>query len=251
MTPRHEFRYFIREDLARRIRDFVCEYLELDEYGVGQPNYSYPVHTVYLDSDDWKIYWRTVRGDQERLKLRLRYYNSQPDAPVFCEIKRQKAEVISKQRGAVRREALEAVLAGFPPERNQLCSPAPAHAFAAERFVELVTEFRARPKLHVTCQREAYVPHDDATARVTLDRDLCVGEVGPDLLAMEVERPLVRVRDGLILELRFTDRFPNWYRDLVRTFNLSHPFLWKHSQQHISLPGLRLTPDDVIYNIVL
>ena len=46
-------------------------------------------HTVHLDSDDWKLCRRTVRGDQDRWKLRVRYYPSHPDYPVFCEVKHQ------------------------------------------------------------------------------------------------------------------------------------------------------------------
>jgi len=34
-----------------RIREYVAEYLQLDENGVGNPSYSYPVHSLYLDSD--------------------------------------------------------------------------------------------------------------------------------------------------------------------------------------------------------
>src|SRR2546426_12619203 len=98
MKPRYELKFAIPPDVALLLRDFVRTYLEMDEYSVGKTNFSYAVHTIYLDSDDWKIYWRTVRGDQDRWKLRLRYYDDHPDSPVFCEVKHQMTDVTLKYR---------------------------------------------------------------------------------------------------------------------------------------------------------
>ncbi|HYV29851.1 MAG TPA: VTC domain-containing protein, partial [Candidatus Binatia bacterium] len=103
---RFELKYLINEPTAERVRDFVRCYLAMDEFGVGKPNYSYPVHSLYLDSDNLEIYWRTVNGDKNRFKLRLRYYSDHPDSPVFFEIKRRMKDVILKQRGGVRHEAV-------------------------------------------------------------------------------------------------------------------------------------------------
>ena len=58
-----------------KVRDFVRSYLDVDEYGDGQPDFSYPVHSLYLDSDLLTIYWGTINGDKNRYKLRLRFYN--------------------------------------------------------------------------------------------------------------------------------------------------------------------------------
>jgi SPX domain protein involved in polyphosphate accumulation len=67
---------------------------------------------LYLDSDSLKLYRTTINGDKNRYKLRLRYYEDRPDAPVFFEIKRRMNNIIMKQRGGVRRELVHAILAG-------------------------------------------------------------------------------------------------------------------------------------------
>src|SRR6185369_13529932 len=103
MESRYELKYLLSHAMAERVRDFAQQHLDLDEYGAGQPNLSYPVHSLYLDSDDWKIYQRTINGDKNRYKLRVRYYTDAPDTPVFFEIKRRMKDVILKQRCAVRR----------------------------------------------------------------------------------------------------------------------------------------------------
>src|SRR5438034_11768400 len=103
---RFELKYLIREEVAEKVRDFVHCYLNLDEYGVGKPNYSYPVHSLYLDSDDLKLYWATINGNKNRFKLRIRFYNNNPETPVFFEIKRRMNNCILKKHGSVRREAV-------------------------------------------------------------------------------------------------------------------------------------------------
>ena len=250
MKSRHELKFFILPEVALEVRDFVREYLDFDEYSVGKPEFSYPVHTVHLDSDDWKLYWRTVQGDQDRWKLRVRYYSSHPDVPVFCEVKHQMADVIVKYRAGLKREALNLILAGQLPEAEHLVSKEPKQRDAMERFVRLMLEWNARPKLHILCMREAY-ESDDGKARVTLDRRLHVSDLSDGVLATEMTNPLIGVYHAVILQLRFSDRFPDWYRELVRVFDLGAWISWSHSRETISCAGLRLTPDDVIHNIVL
>src|SRR5262245_8249415 len=86
---RWELKYVIHEDLAQAVREFVSSYLEVDEYGAGRPNLSYTIHNLYLDSSDLDIYWGTINGDKNRYKLRLRFYEDNPHAPIFFEIKRR------------------------------------------------------------------------------------------------------------------------------------------------------------------
>jgi len=80
---RFEQKYIISEEVALQVRDHVRSFLELDEHGVNKPDNSYPVHSLYLDSDDLKLYWATINGDKNRFKLRLRFYDDNPDTPVF------------------------------------------------------------------------------------------------------------------------------------------------------------------------
>ena len=158
---RFELKYLIPEETALLVRDFVRSYLEMDEFSVGRPNYSYPVHSLYIDSDDLKLYWRTINGDKNRYKLRLRYYSTSPDSPVFFEIKRRMNNCILKQRGGVRQDALSHLLTGHLPDLEHLVSKAPNHLVAVQRFCYLMEELHARPKVHIAYEREAYVSDND------------------------------------------------------------------------------------------
>lgn len=210
----------ISPEVAQAVRDFVASYLEIDEYGATRPNLSYPVHSLYLDSDDLRIYWSTINGDKNRYKLRLRFYENRPNAPVYFEIKRRMNNSIIKQRGAVRREAVASVLGGQLPAPGDLATTDPRHQLAIQRFVELMTDIRARPKARVAYQREAWVQPDDNSIRVTLDRDVyCAVSRGIDLRA-EMDHPFCVFGSTVVLELKFTGRFPDWFGQMVRVFNL-------------------------------
>jgi hypothetical protein len=217
---RFELKYLISEETALRVRDFVQAYLNFDEYSVGRPNFSYPVHSVYLDSDDLKTYWDTINGMKNRFKLRMRFYSTNPDSPVFFEIKRRMNSIIMKQRGGVRRAAVDRILNGSFPELEHLVSKKnPAQLMALQRFSELTAKLQAKPKVHIAYLREAYVSDDDSY-RVTLDRDVVAEPNLTSHLTTQVKDPRKSFTPLVILELKFTNRFPDWYGDLVRTFNI-------------------------------
>src|SRR6185436_14160722 len=129
---RFELKYLITESTAERVRDFVRCYLGIDEFGVGRPNYSYPVHSLYLDSDSLELYWRTINGDKNRFKLRLRYYSDHADSPVFFEIKRRMKDIILKQRGGVKQSAVPLLLHGHFPSPEHLITKDPGSLVAVQ-----------------------------------------------------------------------------------------------------------------------
>lgn len=216
---RFELKYWIPERTALLVRDFVRSYLEMDEFSVGRPNFSYPVHSLYLDSDDLKTYWWTINGDKNRYKLRIRYYSAQSDAPAFFEIKRRMNNCILKQRGAVRQEVIDRLLTGYFPERGHLLSASESHLTAVQRFSQCMQMLRAVPKVHISYLREAYVSENDMV-RLTMDRKVCAEPNLTTRLTTEMSSPKRSFDENVILELKFTDRFPDWFGHLVRTFNV-------------------------------
>ena len=239
---RFELKYLIPEATAILVRDFVRSYLEMDEFSVGRPNYSYPVHSLYLDSDDLKLYWRTINGDKNRFKLRLRYYSLNPDSPVFFEIKRRMNNCILKQRGGVRHEAVGSLLKGHLPQPDFLVSKAPNHLVAVQRFSHLMGELHAKPKVHIAYEREAYVSDNDEV-RVTLDRNVCAEPNLTPSIKIEMNNPARSFVGDVILELKFTNRFPDWFRELVRSFHVMQCGAAKYveSVQGIGLAGFAPT----------
>lgn len=221
LSSRFEMKYIIREEQAARVREFVRCYLELDEHGAGRSSYSYPVHSLYLDSDDLHLYWRTINGDKNRYKLRIRFYNDNPEAPVFFEVKRRQNSCIIKHRAAIWRQFIPAVLDGQAPPPSGFAAHSQKHELALLEFIELMESINAKPRAHVAYLREAYLPADDNTARVTLDRAVRIEPQFTDGLSTQMINPTLIWGDPVILELKFTDRYPLWFREMAEACGLA------------------------------
>lgn len=219
-TSRFELKYVVNEESALQIRDYARCHLALDEHSVGKPNFSYPVHSLYLDSDTLLTYWNTIHGDRNRFKLRIRFYDEDPETPVFLEVKHRVNDSIKKQRAGVGRESVSRILTGQPPGAANIGFEEPKHTIAMQRFIRLMREVQARPKLHVAYLREAYMSREDNSARLTFDRDVR-SEPDPEArLSTHMRNPRVTWDKAVVLELKFTKRLPECFGELVHRFKL-------------------------------
>jgi hypothetical protein len=216
---RFERKYFINEQQALQVREFVKNYLVLDEFSVGKENYCYPVHSVYLDSDDLLTYWATVHCEKTRFKLRVRFYDDKPDSPLFFEIKRRENECILKQRAMVHRCHGEHLLAGHVPGPQHLVKNKPSHLAALQRFSYLMHRIHARPMEHVAYMREAWVSAQNNSVRVTVDRQVRGEPYHKSVFTTRMQNPIYPFGKNHVLEIKFTDRFPDWLGIMVRQFD--------------------------------
>ena len=246
---RFELKYLVEESLTPAIRDFVSCHLELDDFGVGRPNFSYPVHSVYLDSDDLHTHQATIVGTKNRFKLRLRYYDDAPQAPVFFEVKGRVDSCILKRRCGVRRGAVAQVLSGQMPAPDQLVTTEPRHFAALERFLLLMTSINARPKAHNSYLREAWVSPHDNSVRVTFDRNIRIEPHFDFTAVVPMREPVSIYSPVVILELKFTDRFPNWFNDLVQSFNLMQSSAAKYSGGVLMLGEYRFNAQNIFEDV--
>ncbi|NBC67005.1 MAG: VTC domain-containing protein [Bacteroidetes bacterium] len=218
---RFELKYRINESKAQEIRFFVENYLECDPHGASNPDRSYKVHSLYLDSPGLNTYHRTVNGDRNRYKLRLRYYDS-VDSPIFFEIKQRRNRVIHKKRAQVSRGSVQDLLNGHAPTKNHLVKNSSIELDALEHFCLLKGKLQASPKMHVTYMREAYEKRDSNDVRVTMDRNVKSSPVRHNHFEPHQSGGLPVFGNTVILELKFTNRFPDWLNELTQRFHLRH-----------------------------
>lgn len=216
---RFELKYRISEAKAQQIRFFVQNYLACDPFGITQPNLSYSVNSLYLDSPALKTYQDTINGDRNRFKLRIRYYDYD-DTPVYFEIKRRHNKVIRKKRAQVHRWAVKDLLSGQLPTMDHLVSQSAEDFEAIEEFTYLQSLLVARPTLHVAYYREAYELEHSNAVRVTFDREVRSNPKTDMDLMINNPGDLLVFGDTVILELKFTNTFPNWLQELTQLFHL-------------------------------
>lgn len=274
-SQRFELKFIIDEQQVSAIRDFVRSYLVADEFNTHDPKNleteheklriklqeitaklraqnlmegllnSYWVNSLYVDSPTLTLAHATIEGNKNRYKLRIRFYDEKPDSPVYFEIKQRKNDIIQKQRAMVYRASVNRLLDGHVPRADDLVHPGDAKAlYALRRFYEMKNEIRAVGTVFVSYLREAYVSTVSNNVRVTFDRCISARPFRDSIVMPQdvVEWPRLDYRDRelvvdpVVLELKFTDRFPHWMHDLVATFNLQRGSCPKYVN---SVAGLR------------
>ncbi|HUS93064.1 MAG TPA: polyphosphate polymerase domain-containing protein [Phycisphaerae bacterium] len=227
---RYEFKYIVPEAMVRPLRDFARSYLVPDEHADPANNWEYEVHSLYLDSPALSLCQATMRGHKNRFKLRIRFYDDDPAGPVFFEIKRRESDVILKQRAKVRRTAVRDLLAGHWPERSYLANGGnEANDYGAlQQFCFLRDHINAQGQAFVSYTREAYVTANDNSVRMTFDRQINGRRFAGAFGLTDGTAPVYPKVDGTVLELKFTNRFPNWMREMCRVFDLERTSMAKY-----------------------
>ena len=215
---RYEMKYHVTETQAAAITEFIRPFVQLDRYCKLQPSRDYPLVSLYLDSGDLRLCRESLTGHKNRFKLRIRSYTDEPEYPRFFEIKRRMNTIIIKDRARVMDSDVKTLLAGLPlPPQNYT-----ADMDTINQFQLYVSNIRAKPAVLVRYMRQAYEGGEHNRIRITFDRNLeyKVTNIAEVRLGGGGWRRNPFTLGGVILEIKFTDRYPAWLARLVRHFNL-------------------------------
>ncbi|MFT7644030.1 MAG: hypothetical protein ACI9G1_005796, partial [Pirellulaceae bacterium] len=161
-------------------------------------------------------------------KLRIRFYDDEPDSPAFLEVKKRTTNVITKERCGISKQGAWDLLRGNWPSNDTLLDNREKSQMALQSFCQLRDKVAAVGAHYVSYSREAYVSQYSDHVRVTFDRELYGGYyTNGDPLRIPKKQNKISMR-GVILELKFTDRFPGWMGELVRVFNLERTSVPKY-----------------------
>ncbi|OHB68388.1 MAG: hypothetical protein A2V70_00460 [Planctomycetes bacterium RBG_13_63_9] len=230
-ASRFEFKFIVDEASAEGIRNFIRAHLEPDEHTDPGAGNAYPVNSLYLDSPDLVLFQQTASGLKNRFKLRIRFYDSDPRSPAFLEIKRRTTDVILKERAALTRAGVRYLLdGGLPNETHLVNDDGGAKAGKAlQNFYSLYDSIDGCAQIYVCYMREAYVSPDSDKIRVTFDRQLMGSPFDRETcLTVPLQGTMPDV-GGVVLEMKFTDRFPTWMQEMVEQFNLQRRSVPKYN----------------------
>jgi SPX domain protein involved in polyphosphate accumulation len=218
LSCRYELKYHISELKAKAIAEFIKPYIQVDRYCKLQRSGDYPIVSLYLDSDDLQLCQESLRGHKNRFKLRIRSYTDEPDYPRFFEIKRRINTIINKSRARVMDRDVPILLSGLslPPQNYT------ADIDSINQFQLYMKSIQARPMVLIRYRRQAFEGDSENKVRVTFDRELAY---------RVTNRPQVTLggrgwqrnpytMGGVILEIKFTDRYPAWLSQMVKYFRL-------------------------------
>ena len=106
-----------------------------------------------------------------------------------------------------------------------------------------MADLQATPKTHVGYLREAWVTEDDNSVRVTLDRDVSSMAHFTYDIATRMENVVMPFAPDVILEIKFTNRYPDWLRQLVETFGVMQCGAAKYVEGVATIGEYNFNPD--------
>ena len=212
---RYEMKYLISAAQTEAIQQFVKPYMGLDKYSKLQPDGYYPIVSLYLDSSDLQLCRETLTDKRNRFKLRIRGYTDDQQYPLFFEIKRRINTVIMKSRAKVRHQDLATAMKGLRVSIQ-------TDQDALDQFQLYVGVLGARPTVLVRYWRKAYEAESANRVRITFDRQLSYKLTREPLVYLSGSgwQHNRLTMQGVILEIKFTGRYPNWLNELVRYVDL-------------------------------
>ncbi len=219
-AQRFEAKYFLSEFQAEQFKHYIRPYTLPDKH--VQFGQSYVINSLYLDNPRLEMFWSSVLGEKNRIKLRIRNYDEKPDSPVIFEIKRRVNQVIFKQRATMKSNCIQAVLKGEPIPPNSFVKPSPTEEHAFNQFQYYVDRMGASSRCFVRYKREPYMSALEEPVRITFDRNLtCLEAQNFDPQQWAYGPHWRRIDDvPVILEVKFTNHFPDWIRRAIMRFEL-------------------------------
>jgi len=233
---RHEIKYHINELKAAAVEEFIRPYLQLDRYSKLRRGRAYPIVSLYLDSEDLLLCRQSMRGQKNRFKLRIRSYTDELGYPRFFEIKRRMNTIIIKNRARVRNQDVGTLLSGssLPPQDYSTDEE------TLNQFQLYMKSINAKPVILIRYKRQAYEDSSHNRVRVTFDRGLCYNVTSsPKVLfnSQGWQHHPVSI-GGVILEIKFTARYPAWLGRMVACLSLRQDSFSKYATSIMSASSL-------------
>ncbi len=213
MWCRHELKYVISEAQAAAMIQYVRPAVPPDPHanrGV------YPVVTLYLDSSDLRLCRESLEGVKNRFKLRIRSYTDAPDTPCSFEIKRRMNRIIAKSRAWVPKTDMPSVL----KDSRVLSESEGDREENLEQFLYYQARLRTAPVLRVRYLRQAFESAWGNHLRVTFDRRLHFNTTVTPNIQMNGRGWQSFPGNPVVLEIKFTGRFPGWLGRIIHTFGI-------------------------------
>lgn len=225
---RHEFKYILTPHQARLIEEYIeRRHLSMDEYA---ENGEYAITSLYFDTPGLRDYYEKLAGLEKRQKLRARVYSRDfADTKlehVWLELKCKENMTTFKYRTPV-----------SVSDWDAFCGPnkvsfdmgsiysSHKHKESLRRFAFLFMRDGYKPHVTVRYRRRAFEGEFFANFRLTLDSEIETGRWSDFARGTKLHR----VASGkVVMEVKFTEAMPWWFRHLLEKFNLSRRVFSKY-----------------------
>ena len=223
-----EIKFLVNAAVGAEIRAWARSRLEADPHGGGPCADEYRVSSVYFDTDARDVFHR--RGSYGRSKYRIRRYQEAPT--VFLERKLRNGNRLAKRRTVID--------LGILP---LLAVPGALNGDGTGWFRRRVALRCLEPVCQVSYLRTARVgTMADGPVRLTIDDDLRA--IVSSSFAFQTEPGRTVLDDRVILELKYQERIPAVFRQLMDEFRIAPRRSSKYRLAARALGLIAVTPGE-------
>lgn len=241
---RSEIKYLLTDDIYRKIRPILEDYMEVDAH--SRNGEFYTICNVYYDTEQHDLIRKSIEKPAYKEKLRLRSYGVVgPQDKVFLEIKKKYDGKVNKRRTSLHLE--DAYRYMLTKEK-----PVPKNYMNRQVFSEidnLLTRYPLKPMLYLSYDRNAYFGKEDSGFRITFDTNirtrrreigLDIGNYGEQLLPPGI----------WIMEAKAENALPLWFAKLLSTYHLYPTSISKYGTEYQkTILGMEIHRIDTINNL--
>lgn len=223
---RTEEKYIIKRSVYEEIIKELDNKMEADSY--SKNGSFYQICNIYYDTYDNNLIRTSLQKPQYKEKVRLRSYGV-PDrkSMVFLEIKKKFKGCVNKRRtGFTLDEAYKFANTGNITFLKDYMNPQIIHELSYA-----IKTYKLLPKVYIAYQRRAFFGLENNEFRVTFDRNI-ISRREDIALEYGVFGERVIPEDEMIMEVKYSERMPLWFIEILRKHDLNKASFSKYGTEY-------------------
>jgi hypothetical protein len=223
---RIEVKYLFPLEKMDRLLAYIRPFMKSDEHSSGlNGRGSYTVGSVYFDTPSMEHYWTHLEGYPHRRKVRIRRYGSPEQGAYFWEIKEKailsavkyrwvlNPAFIGKLSSCVNEKQMYDLLNEYFPSENE-------QGLCRKMGFDLL-KGPLKPVAYVSFKRMAFKSLGLSDVRLTVDYAIEASRSAYPFYCGHRGKPKTIIdHEAGVLELKFSDRIPSWFEDVLLAFDL-------------------------------
>lgn len=223
---RKEEKYIISKSIYEEIIKECGEKVIADDY--SKDNSFYQICNIYYDTQDNNLIRTSLQKPQYKEKIRLRSYGTpNQNSKVFLEIKKKYKGCVNKRRTTFNlNEAYRFANTGTISEikdymNNQIIN----------ELSYAIKIYKIIPKVYLAYKRQAFLGANNPEFRLTFDKDI-IARRSDISLENGIFGERVITEDKMIMEVKYNERMPLWFIEILRHNNLQKTSFSKYGTEY-------------------
>lgn len=223
---RKEEKYIISKSIYEEIIKECGEKVIADDY--SKDNSFYQICNIYYDTQDNNLIRTSLQKPQYKEKIRLRSYGTpNQNSKVFLEIKKKYKGCVNKRRTTFNlKEAYRFANTGTISEikdymNNQIIN----------ELSYAIKIYKIIPKVYLAYKRQAFFGDNNPEFRLTFDKDI-IARRSDISLENGIFGERVITEDKMIMEVKYNERMPLWFIEILRHNNLQKTSFSKYGTEY-------------------